>query len=191
MHALKTLLVESIQDLLDAEQQLTKALPAMAAAAHHPKLQEAFGKHLQQTENQVTRLEQACELLNEKVEPTPCRAMAGLIEEGQEKIEQSREMDDLTADLALIGAAQKVEHYEISAYGTARTLAFQIGERDVAMLLSHSLGEEESSDYLLTAIAKPILQEASNGREDASTGKAGATNGKTSRQSKSPRVRHA
>jgi Mn-containing catalase len=184
MQALKSLLMEDLQDLLHAEQQLVQALPKMAAAARHPKVQEAFTKHLQQTEGQVARLEQACELLGETGEPKPCRAMMGLIEEGQEKIEESGEKDDLTADLVLIGAAQKVEHYEIAAYGTARTLAFQIGEREVAMLLSQTLGEEESSDHLLTTLAKPLLQEASSTISEASNGKSG-------RGAKVPRVRHA
>jgi Mn-containing catalase len=87
--------------------------------------------------------------------------MQGLIEEGEETIEENQEEDQIAADLAIIGAAQKVEHYEIAAYGTARALARQIGEREIATLLSHSLGEEESSDYLLTELSKPLLQEAS------------------------------
>jgi len=160
MPQLKNLLVEELQDLLHAETQLTKALPAMAEAAHHPKLKEIFEKHLVQTNQQLERLQQAFELLGEKAQPKPCRAMAGLIEEGQETIAEGKDKDDLEADLALITAAQKVEHYEISGYGTVRSLARQIGERDVATLLSHTLGEEESADYLLTEIAKPLIQEA-------------------------------
>jgi Mn-containing catalase len=87
--------------------------------------------------------------------------MMGLIEEGQEVIEEGAEKEELAADLALITAAQKVEHYEISGYGTAKALARQIGAIDVATLLSHTLGEEESADHLLTTIAKPLLQQAS------------------------------
>jgi Mn-containing catalase len=86
--------------------------------------------------------------------------MKGLVEEGEEVIEGYEGEDEIAADLAVIGAAQKVEHYEIAAYGTARALARQIGEREVATLLSHSLGEEESSDYLLTELSKPLLQDA-------------------------------
>jgi len=86
--------------------------------------------------------------------------MKGLIEEGEETIEENEKAEDLASDLALIGAAQKVEHYEISGYGTARCLARQIGEREVSTLLSHTLGEEESADYLLTSLSEPILQEA-------------------------------
>jgi Mn-containing catalase len=160
MSQVKELLVEELQDLLHAEGQLVAALPEMASAAHHPKLKEAFEKHLEQTQMQVERLKQAFELLGEEAAPKPCRAMQGLIEEGQETIEEGGQKEELASDLALIAAAQRVEHYEISAYGTARTLAFQIGEREIGKLLSHSLGEEESADYLLTAIAKPLLQDA-------------------------------
>jgi Mn-containing catalase len=161
MDNVRALLVENLQDLLHAETQLVQALPKMAEAAHHPKLKEAFEKHLTQTEGQVERLKKAFELLGEKAQPKPCKGMQGLIEEGEETIEENEELDEIAADLAVIGAAQKVEHYEISAYGTARALARQIGERDIAALLSHSLGEEESSDYLLTELSKPLLQDAS------------------------------
>jgi Mn-containing catalase len=147
----------------------------MAEAAHHPKLKEAFQKHLTQTEGQVERLKKAFELLGEKAQPKPCKGMQGLIEEGEETIEENEEKSEIAADLAVIGAAQKVEHYEISAYGTARALARQIGERDIATLLSHSLGEEESSDYLLTELSKPLLQDALAGdtsRRTVTAGKA-------------------
>jgi Mn-containing catalase len=160
MSPLKELLVDNLRDLLHAEGQLVSALPKMADAAHHPKLKEAFQKHLQQTEGHVERLKAAFQLLGEKAQPKPCKAMMGLVEEGQETIKESEDKQELAADLALIGAAQRVEHYEIAAYGTARCLAKQIGEREVATLLSHTLGEEESSDYLLTAIATPIMQDA-------------------------------
>jgi Mn-containing catalase len=160
MSQVKELLVEELQDLLHAEGQLVAALPKMANAAHNPKLREAFEKHLVQTQNQVARLEKAFELLGEDAEPKPCRAMLGLVEEGEETIKEGSEKDELAADLALIKSAQKVEHYEISSYGTARALARQIGAYDVATLLAHTLGEEESADYLLTEIAKPLLQEA-------------------------------
>jgi Mn-containing catalase len=161
MPVVKELLVEELQDLLHAEGQLLGALPKMVEAAHHPKLQEALEKHLLQTEVHVERLKQAFELLGEDAKPKPCRAMTGLIEEGQEVIEEGAEKEEIAADLALICAAQKVEHYEISGYGTAKALARQIGANEVATLLSHTLGEEESADHLLTTIAKPLLQQAS------------------------------
>jgi len=160
MSQVKELLVEQLQDLLNAEGQLVAALPKMANAAHNPKLKEAFEKHLVQTQNHVARLEKAFEMLGEEAEPKPCKAMLGLVEEGEETIEEGSEKEELAADLALITAAQKVEHYEISSYGTVRALARQIGAYDVATLLAHTLGEEESADYLLTEIAKPLLQEA-------------------------------
>ena len=160
MSQVKELLVEQLQDLLNAEGQLVAALPKMADAAHNPKLKEAFEKHLVQTQNHVARLEKAFELLGEEAEPKPCKAMLGLVEEGEETIEEGSEKEELAADLALITAAQKVEHYEISSYGTVRALARQIGAYDIATLLAHTLGEEESADYLLTEIAKPLLQEA-------------------------------
>ena len=160
MSQVKDLLVEELQDLLHAEGQLVAALPKMAEAAHHPKLKEAFDKHLVQTQNQVERLKQVFELLGAKAQPKPCKAMQGLIAEGEETIAEGKEKEELAADLALICAAQKVEHYEISGYGTARTLARQIGELEVERLLSHTLGEEESADFLLTEVAKPLLQQA-------------------------------
>lgn len=161
MEQLRQLLTGELQDLLHAETQLVQALPKMAEAAHLPKLQELFNKHLQQTEGHVERLRKIFELLGEKVQPEPCKGMRGLIEEGEESIEEYEGEEEIAADLALIAAAQKVEHYEIAGYGTARALARQIGEREIATLLSHTLGEEESSDYLLTELSKPLLQDAS------------------------------
>lgn len=161
MSQIKELLIDQMQDLLHAETQLTGALPKMAEAANHPKLKEAFEKHLVQTQDQVQRLRQMFELLGEKAEPKPCKAMMGLLEEGEETIQEGRDKEPATADLALIAAAQRVEHYEISAYGTARALARQLGEIDCARLLSHTLGEEERADFLLTAIADPLIQQVS------------------------------
>lgn len=164
---LKELLTEELRDLLHAEGQLVAALPKMAEAAHHPKLKEAFTKHLRQTEGHVERLKSAFELLGEKAQPKPCKAMMGLVEEGQETMKEGEEKDALIADLALIAAAQRVEHYEIAGYGTARCLARQIGERELATLLGHTLGEEESADYLLNEVAKPLMQDVSSGEPGA------------------------
>ena len=158
---LKELLVDELRDLLHAEGQLVQALPKMAEAAHHPKLKEAFQKHLKQTGAHVERLKHAFELLGEDAQPKPCKAMMGLIEEGKETIKEGEDQPAIVADLGLIAAAQRVEHYEISAYGTARSLARQIGERDVATLLAHTLGEEVSSVYLLTELTKSLMQQAS------------------------------
>ena len=171
MSQLKELLVEELQDLLHAETQLTKALPKMAEAARNPKLRESFEKHLIQTENHVERLKSAFELLGEKAQAKPCKAMEGLVAEGEETIQEGKEKQDLAADLALITAAQKVEHYEISAYGTLRALARQIGEFEVSDLLSHTLGDEESADFLLTQVAKPLIQQATSEILEVQTGK--------------------
>jgi Mn-containing catalase len=161
MPQIKELLIDQLQDLLHAEMQLTGALPKMAEASHHPKVKEAFEKHLVQTEGHVERLRSVFELLGEKATTKPCKAMMGLIEEGKETIEEGADKQPLSADLALIAAAQRVEHYEIAAYGTARGLARQLGENHCARLLSHTLGEEESADFLLTTLSAPLIQQAS------------------------------
>jgi len=161
MPHVKELLIDELRDLLHAETQLTAALPKMANAANHPKLKQAFEKHLLETHGQVERLRTIFGLLGENAEPKPCKAMMGLIQEGEETIQDGREKASMVADLALIASAQKVEHYEIAAYGTARVLAKQLGELESARLLSHTLGEEERSDFLLSAIAEPLIQEAS------------------------------
>lgn len=161
MSQLKELLVEELRDLLHAEGQLIAALPKMAEAAHHPKLKETFLDHLKETEGQVARLKSAFELLGEEPTPKPCKAMTGLVEEGKETIRDGSEKPANIADLGLIAAAQRVEHYEISGYGTARSLARQVGELAVAKLMTQTLGEEERSDFVLTELSKPIMQEAS------------------------------
>jgi Mn-containing catalase len=172
MSQLKELLIEELQDLLHAEMQLTKALPnKMAEAAHHPKLKEGFEKHLTQTEHHVERLKRAFSLLGDKAQPKPCKAMEGLIAEGEETIAEGQDKEALGADLALIAAAQKIEHYEIAGYGTVRGLARQIGEVEVSELLTHTLGDEERTDFLLTEVAKPIIQQATSEIFEAQTGK--------------------
>ncbi len=171
MSALRELLIEEMQDLLHAETQLTQALPKMAGASHNPKLREAFEKHLAQTEGHVQRLREAFELLGEKPKAKPCKAMEGLVAEGEETIDEGTGKDEAAADLALITTAQKVEHYEISGYGTLRALARQIGQLEVSALLSRTLGEEESADFLLSEIAKPIIQQAASAVFEVKTGK--------------------
>ena len=157
---LEELLVEQLQDLLHAEGQLLEALPAMIEASRAPVLRFAFEKHLSETEDQVERLKEAFTMLDVTAKAKPCKGMTGLIEEGEEVIEDGKNKADVSADLALIAAAQKVEHYEISAYGTARTMAGQIGQPEVAELLSKSLAEEEVADNLLTQIAREFMGES-------------------------------
>jgi Mn-containing catalase len=159
-HLIKELLVEELQHMLDAENQLTTALPKMAKAAHYPKLKEGFEKHLQQTQMHIQRLNTAFDLLGTPAQAKPCAAMKGLVEAGESVVQGTRGKNALVADLALIGAAQAVEHHEIASYGTAKTLARQMDEIEVARLLTQTLGEEEATDYLLTEIAKPLLQDA-------------------------------
>ena|SRR5581483_8995082 len=166
MSALQELLVEEMQDLLHAEGQLVKALPKMARAANDPKLKQAFENHLEETKGHVERLKQAFELLGTKAKTKPCKAMQGLVEEGQETITEGKEKEDALADLALVAAAQKVEHYEISGYGTLRAVAEQLGQNKVAKLLAQTLSEEEKADKLLTQLSPPLLEEAAQQPEE-------------------------
>lgn len=163
---LKELLVEELRDIYHAEGQLVKALPKMAKAARSPQLKQAIEKHLTETEGHVERLQQVFEMLGEKAKAKPCKGMVGLIEEGKETIEDGKKMDEADADLALIGAAQRVEHYEMAAYGTARAMAEQMGENKIVQLLSRTLTEEEKADQTLTRIAAPLLQEAASEPEE-------------------------
>ena len=160
---IEELLVEQLRDLLHAEGQLVKALPKMVEAARSESLKFAFENHLEETKSQVERLKEVFGLVGVPANSKPCKGMAGLIDEGKEVIEEGSEQDDAPADLALIAAAQKVEHYEISAYGTARTMAGQAGLPAVAELLNKSLAEEEIADNLLTQLARELMSEARTG----------------------------
>ena len=161
MAVLQEVLVEQLQDLLHAEGQLVKALPKMSKAAHDPKMKQAFQAHLEETKGQVERLKQIFELLGTRAKARPCKAMQGLVEEGQETIAEGKEKEEVAADLALAVAAQKIEHYEIAGYGSVRTIAEQLGNQKVAKLLAQTLTEEEKTDKLITQLCAPLLQEAS------------------------------
>ena len=161
MAVLQEVLVEQLQDLLHAEGQLVKALPKMSKAAHDPKMKQAFQAHLEETKGQVERLKQVFELLGTRAKAKPCKAMQGLVEEGQETIAEGKEKEEVAADLALAVAAQKIEHYEIAGYGSVRTIAEQLGNQKVAKLLAQTLTEEEKTDKLITQLCAPLLQEAS------------------------------
>ena len=165
MSSLRELLIEEMQDLLHAEGQLVKALHKMARAANQPKLKQAFQNHLEETKGHVDRLKQAFDLLGTKARAKPCKGMQGLIEEGQKTITEGKEKEDAAADLALIAAAQKVEHYEIAGYGTIRAVAEHLGEAKVAKLLAQNLSEEEKADQLLTQLSPPLLEEAGSQQE--------------------------
>jgi Mn-containing catalase len=154
---LQELLVDQLRDILHAEKQLLKALPKMAAAAQTGQLKRLFELHLDETQEQVERLNECFELLGTAARGKPCKGMMGLIEEGEEVMKEGEKKDDSTADLALIGAAQRVEHYEIAGYTTARNLAQQLHQTAIVQLLSKSLGEEENADQLLNQVARPLM----------------------------------
>jgi len=157
---IQALLIDQLRDILHAEKQLMKALPKMANAARSGQLQRLFQQHLQETEDQVSRLEECLSLLGTTARAKPCKGMIGIIEEGEEVIAASKKKDDAAADLALIGAAQRVEHYEISGYTTARNLAQQLKHSAVVQYLTMSLGEEENADQLLNQVARPLMSAA-------------------------------
>jgi Mn-containing catalase len=154
------LLIDQLRDILHAEKQLTKALPKMADAARYDQLRELFEIHLAETEAQVERLNECFELLGKAPRAKVCKGMQGLVDEGQEVMEESVKKDDASSDLALIGAAQRVEHYEISGYATARNLAQQLRHTAVVALLSKSLAEEENADQLLNQVARSLMSVA-------------------------------
>ena len=157
---LTELLLHELRDILHAEKQLTKALPKMAQAARFDQLRELFEQHLAETENQIERINECFELLGENQRAKPCKGMMGLIEEGQEVMEEGEDKEDAAADLALIGAAQRVEHYEIAGYTTARNLAQQLRHSAVVALLAKSLAEEENADLLLNQVARSLMSVA-------------------------------
>jgi Mn-containing catalase len=157
---LDDLLIDQLRDLLHAEKQLTKALPQMIEAARYDQLGELFTVHLAETEAQIERLDECFELLGKKPRAKACKGMQGLVEEGDEVIKESARKDDAAADLALIGAAQRVEHYEIAGYTTARNLAQQLRHGAVVALLSKNLAEEENADQLLNQVARSLMSVA-------------------------------
>jgi Mn-containing catalase len=163
LEMVEELLVNQLRDLLNAEGQLVKALPKMIRNARTDSLKLAIERHLEETKGHVERLKEAFGLIGTPAKAKACKGMEGLIAEGEEVMDEGKELDDAAADLALIGAAQKVEHYEISAYGTARTMAGQIGLPAVAELLNRSLAEEEIADNLMTQLARELMSESRTG----------------------------
>jgi ferritin-like metal-binding protein YciE len=152
---LQELLGDELKDLYSAERQMIKSLPRMAKAASAPELKRAFAKHLVETRRQAQRLEQIGRALGIKVSGKKCKGMEGLISEGKELIQDG--FDDSTLDAGLVGAAQKVEHYEIAAYGTARAHAQMLGYDKVARLLQQTLDEEGATDKALSAVAERVI----------------------------------
>ncbi len=152
LETLKDLFIEELRDLYSAEKQIIKALPKMRKAANSDQLKTAFEEHLEQTKGHVARLEQIFEALGEKPTGKTCKAMEGLVEEGSEMIAEKAE--PAVKDAGLIAAAQRVEHYEMAGYGTARTFAEHLKLNDAAKLLQKTLGEEEATDKKLTDLAE-------------------------------------
>jgi ferritin-like metal-binding protein YciE len=155
LKTLEDLLLHELKDLYSAEHQLLKALPKMAKAATNEDLKAGFEEHLDQTKGHVDRLEQIAEILNRKLTGHKCKAMEGLIEEGAELIAEDAE--DPIRDAGLIGAAQRVEHYEIAGYGTARSIARHLGHEDIADLLEQTLAEEKETDQKLSDLAETTI----------------------------------
>jgi len=157
-NTLKQLYIEELRDIYDAEKQLIKALPKMAEAAASEELRTGFEEHLGQTKGHAQRLEQIFTALDEKPTGKKCKAMQGLVSEGSEMIDEDFEGE--VKDAGLISAAQRVEHYEIAAYGTVRTYATILGEEEAVALLEKTLEEERETDEKLTELAKGINAEA-------------------------------
>jgi len=159
--SLQDMFVEEMRDLLDAEKQLVRALPKMAKAASDEELGNALREHLEVTKGQVQRLEQVFELLEQKPKSKPCQGMKGIVQEGQELLQE--EQSEAVMDAAIAGAGRKVEHYEIASYESARALAQQLGMREAAQLLQETLQEEMQTDRILAQLSKRLMKEAAQG----------------------------
>lgn len=155
---LRALFIDELRDLYSAETQITKALPKLVNASHNPNLRQAFERHLEETNNHVTRLEQIFQRMNESPKGETCEGMKGLLEEGEDRIKSKGEPE--VHDAGIISAAQRVEHYEIAAYGSARTYAELLGEQEAVRLLSQTLEEEKAADSKLTQVARTVNVEA-------------------------------
>jgi ferritin-like metal-binding protein YciE len=181
LETLHDLFVHELRDLYDAENQLIKALPLMSQAAQSPELKRAFDTHLRETKEQVRRLEQVFKGMGEKPTGKSCKAMQGLVEEGNELLEE--DVDPDVMDAALIVAAQKIEHYEIASYGSVCTFGRVLGYDDATEILKETMAEEERTDKLLTGIASklnPQAESADEGNDSATPG--GDTEGMTDQQ---------
>jgi len=165
---LKELYIDELKDIYNAENQLVKALPKMAKAANSEELRTGFEEHLEQTRGHVQRLEQIFKELGEKPSGKKCKGMEGLVAEGQEMM--GEDFEDDVMDAALISAAQRVEHYEIAAYGTVRTYAELLGEDTAVQLLEQTLEEEKETDQKLTDMASEInVRAMGEGSEEGSS----------------------
>lgn len=151
---IEKLFEEELKDLYSAETQITKALPKMAKAAKSKELRSAFEHHLKETEGQIERLDQVFEILGKKPRQKTCEGMKGVLTEGEEMLTGTQEGD--VRDVAMISAAQRVEHYEMAAYGTVRTYAERLGQSQIVKLLEQTLEEEKAADKKLTSISEHV-----------------------------------
>jgi ferritin-like metal-binding protein YciE len=165
MENLKELLIEELKDLYSAEKQIVKALPKIIRGASSDELKTAIQEHLEVTKGQVTRLEEVFSQLGEKAKAKHCKGMEGLLSEGAESLEE--EDKGTLRDLQLIGAAQRVEHYEVAAYGTAKAMAEKLGLTDAMNLLDETLNEEAEADQKLTEIAEKLYDEVATEEDEA------------------------
>lgn len=165
-NGLRELYLDELKDLYNAENQLLKALPKMAKAANSDELRDGFEQHLEQTKGHVERLEQIFEALGESPKGKKCAGMEGLVKEGSEVMEE--DFEGAVMDAALIGAAQRVEHYEIAAYGTVIAFAEQLGESEHVSLLKETLEEEKETDEKLTTLSEEINAQANSESDESS-----------------------
>jgi ferritin-like metal-binding protein YciE len=155
---LEELLIDELKDLYSAEKQIIRALPKIIKAVSSPELQEGLSNHLEETKGQVSRLEKMGEILSKKMTGKTCVGMKGVLEEGSEVLEDTEK--GTVRDAALISACQRVEHYEMAGYGSARDFAKLLGQKEVAALLEETLAEEKNADKTLTGASKQINAQA-------------------------------
>jgi ferritin-like metal-binding protein YciE len=184
---LKSLLIEELRDIYHAERQLVRALPKLAKAATSPDLREALESHLAETEEQVSRVEQAFEMLNESARTKTCPGMLGIVEEGSELIKENDKGAAL--DAGIIAGAQRAEHYEIAAYGSVMAWAKALGHDDVAELLSASLEEEKAADEKLSELAEAGVNQAAASSSDSEDDEADEDDDNESEDEAKPRSR--
>jgi len=163
--SLRQLYIDELKDLYSAETQMVKALPKLAKASSNAQLRQAFEEHLRQTSEHVSRLEQIFEMIEEKPTGKKCQGMDGLVKEGAETMQEK--YSDAVMDAALIGAAQRVEHYEIAGYGTVRAFAEILGESDHLSLIEETLKEEKAADEKLTQLAREVNSQSGDTELDA------------------------
>lgn len=183
---LDNLLEAELKDIYDAEKRLVRAIPKMAKAASSEELRAAFEEHLEVTKGHVQRLEKVFELLGVAAKAKACAGMKGIIEEGEETI--AEDATELLKDAALVGAAQRVEHYEMAAYGTARTFAERLGHQEAADLLQETLDEEKEADQKLTEISERLLEGLAESDSESEESSGRKSSGKTAAATRTSRA---